>query len=180
MSRLTERFRETTADFDARATTSSLVERAKDLVEDVIDRVENAVDDRPGARSAASDLRRNSRTGDLASAAVVAVAPAVARTLRDRRARRLAKRRTVAVVLARPVLLGGGLAAATFGGWAIMRLARRLRGRDPEELQERHEAFVESADPQSFELEQEVDRMRGEGNGSANGRDATVATPSPH
>lgn len=186
MPRLIERFRKTTADVDVQEASGSLMERAKDLVEDVIDRVEGVVEDRPSARDAAGELRRNGRAADLASAAVVAIGPAVMRTLRDRRMQRMARRRTVAVVVARPVVLGSGLAAAAVGGWALLRLARRLRGTGTAKLQQRNDAFVAGTDPTSYTLEQEVGRMldddsmeelRGQP-GGANG--AAVATPSPH
>lgn len=183
-SALLERLRAAAAELDAPATAHSLRERAKDLFEDAIDRLDAGADERPGARVAAGDLRRNSRSGDLASAALVAIVPAVVRTLRERRARRLAKRRTVAVIASRPVLLGGGLAATVLSGWAIMRFVSRMRRPGAQELQERQDAYVESADPTSFELEQQVDAMLQEdGVGVRHqpaGNGATVATPSPH
>jgi hypothetical protein len=152
-------------------TPAELRERVFDAVEVALDRV----DDVPHARDAVLDMARNvridSRRAELARAAIVAGAPSVLRAARTRLARRHAPRglRVVPVVIvSRPFLVGAGVVGVAITGALVVRSVRARRRARQELAVEQpidvaHDAYVESVDPESFDLEVEVERMDSEG-----------------
>lgn len=117
------------------STASDLRGRVLDLFEQVLDRmgdvVEEAPERRANAMDAARSVGRQVRSSEIASAAVVAGAPAVARAISERVASRRSAAAAVktvpAIVLSRSAVLGLGVGAVALGGYATYRIVRRRR-----------------------------------------------------
>lgn len=169
-----DRARSTVSDYDLPAA-SDVRERVLDLLEQAVDRVSDAVEEAPDPRSraleAARSVGRNTRRSELATAAIVAGAPAVARAIAERvAARRAPVRSTVkavpAVVLSRPALIGMGIGAVALGGLLAVRFMRR-RGSTADE----HEAIEERSSEESSgrvsttgdQVDEAIARMQDEG-----------------
>lgn len=174
-----DRARTTVSDVDLPAA-SELRERVLDIVENMIDRVGDVVDDttstspRDRAMGAARGIQRHTRGSELASAAAVAAAPAIARAIGERIAARRASTLSVksvpAVVLSRPALIGLGAGAAIAGGLVAVRLVRRRRRRL--EAEKPGEDF----DSRTYDVDEAVAQMQDEGGSPDGGGHAQRST----
>jgi hypothetical protein len=143
-------------------------DRILDVVEQAIDRISDVVEDTPTPGEAAQSMRRYTRNRELASAAFIAGAPALARAARERIMSRRASRSTFAVipvtVASRPLLIGTGVVGGVVASALLIRAIRKRRARRTTEITE--------FDPTRFDLEDEVARMQDEGGDAAGAAEA--------
>jgi hypothetical protein len=149
----------------ARTSTSSLELPAADEVrERILGAVEQAIDrvsDATSPAESAGSMRRYMRNRELASAALIAGAPALARVARERLVTRRARRSAFAIVpatvVSRPFLIGTGVIGGVIASVLVIRAIRRRRAA------KHHRPELASFDPTRFDLDDEVARMQDEG-----------------
>lgn len=171
MSHLLSRARTSASNLDLPAP-DELRERILDAVEQAIDRVGTVIEDAPSPSEAAHRMRRHTRNVELASAAIVAGAPALARAAHERIVQRRAAKSVVAfvpvsVAVSRPLLIGSGVVGGVVASALVLRAIRKRRA--ARHVRETEQSAIDAT---RFDVDAEVARMQYEGGNPAGSEQA--------